>query len=114
MPSHLQTAGEVGSKEGDGGGRQFECVALSMVLNCEGDAVRRGAMIMGAVEMVREGGLILISMPKACLDNSRFCSQVCVCVCGGGRGREVDCVCMCMRVCECVCVCLRVFVCVCV
>ena len=53
----------------------FDCVALSMVLNCEGDSSRRGLMLKASVEMARPGGLILVALPRACLHNSRFCSQ---------------------------------------
>ena len=53
----------------------FDCVALSMVLNCEGDARKRGRMLAASRDMLRPGGLLLVSLPRACLDNSRFCSQ---------------------------------------
>ena len=53
----------------------FDCVALSMVLNCEGDSLRRGLMLKACADMTRAGGLILVALPRACLHNSRFCSQ---------------------------------------
>jgi hypothetical protein len=44
------------------------CVSVSV-------CVYRGLMIRAAHELTRAGGLILIALPRACLFNSRFCSQ---------------------------------------
>ena len=34
--------------------------------------VRRGQMLEAGVAMLRTGGLLLVSLPKACFENSRF------------------------------------------
>ncbi|KAJ1489905.1 hypothetical protein T484DRAFT_1936312 [Baffinella frigidus] len=46
-----------------------------MVLNCEAAPERRGRMIEYAARALRKGGLLLLSLPRACVDNSRFCSR---------------------------------------
>jgi 25S rRNA (adenine2142-N1)-methyltransferase len=48
---------------------------LSMVLNCEPSPERRGTMLRLAARALRKGGLLLLALPRACVDNSRYCSR---------------------------------------
>eukprot|EP00960_Hanusia_phi_P024114 711358-Hanusia_phi.AAC.2 len=55
--------------------KRFDCIALCLVLNFEGDPNRRGKMLIAATRMLRDRGILLFSLPRSCTSNSRFCSK---------------------------------------
>lgn len=50
----------------------FDVVSLSLVLNFVGEPKKRGEMIMKSCRHLKDGGLLFIVLPRACVDNSRY------------------------------------------
>lgn len=50
----------------------FDVVIMSLVLNFVGDPRERGQMLALASRLMRVGGLLFVSLPSACLANSRY------------------------------------------
>jgi len=55
--------------------KRFDCIALCLVLNFEGDPKLRGKMLIAATSMLRDRGILLFSLPRSCTSNSRFCTK---------------------------------------
>lgn len=51
---------------------QYDVVVLSLVINFEGDATRRGDMLKLCTKIVRKHGYLFIVLPLPCVQNSRF------------------------------------------
>lgn len=61
----------MGLNEGDGGS-QYDVICLSMCVNFEGSATRRGSMMYLAARLLNKGGLMFVVLPRACVENSRY------------------------------------------
>lgn len=55
--------------------RPFDVLSLCLVLNFVGEARQRGAMLWKAAAHLRPGGLLAVVIPRACVDNSRYCTD---------------------------------------
>ena len=53
--------------------RKFDVVVLSLVLNFVPALEDRGRMLLRAAELLAPGGLMLLVLPSACVENSRYC-----------------------------------------
>ncbi len=54
----------------------FDVVVLSLVLNFVGDAAARGDMVYKAARHhLPVGGMLVVVLPLACVDNARFCDE---------------------------------------
>ena len=57
--------------------RPYDAVVVSLVLNFQGDPRKRGDMLALAADprllTPRQGGMLFVALPSACLDNSRYC-----------------------------------------
>jgi 25S rRNA (adenine2142-N1)-methyltransferase len=51
---------------------KFDVVCLSLVLNFEPDAQKRGQMLLKSKLCVKDNGLVFIVLPLPCVDNSRY------------------------------------------
>ena len=56
----------------DSNSGRFDCIVLSLVLNFVGSAADRGRMLHLCAQLLRPGGLLLLVLPRACLQNSRY------------------------------------------
>lgn len=56
-------------------GARYDVVCLSLCINFEGSAKKRGEMVRLAGRLLKDGGYAMIVLPKACLDNSRYCDE---------------------------------------
>lgn len=56
-------------------GPKFDVVCLSLCVNFEGCARRRGLMLRAAAALLRRGGLVFLVLPRACVENSRYCDE---------------------------------------
>lgn len=54
---------------------QYDVVVLSLVINFEGDATRRGDMLKLCTKIVRKNGYLFIVLPLPCVKNSRFLNK---------------------------------------
>lgn len=59
-----------------GGGGQYDMVCLSLCVNFEGSAPRRGLMMHLAARLLNKGGLLFVVLPRACVENSRYFDEV--------------------------------------
>ncbi|KDN43190.1 hypothetical protein K437DRAFT_225796 [Tilletiaria anomala UBC 951] len=50
----------------------FDCVALSLVINFEGNLFRRGNMLLHAHKHLTKAGFLFLVLPLACVENSRY------------------------------------------
>ncbi len=50
----------------------YDAVVLSLCVNFEGDAQKRGRMLAKAATLTRPGGRIYLVLPLACVSNSRY------------------------------------------
>ena len=55
--------------------QNFDVVVLSLVINYEGDGVKRGEMLKKCVQLVKTSGYVFIVLPRPCLSNSRYLTQ---------------------------------------
>lgn len=53
----------------------FQCIALSLVLNFEPSAAKRGQMLCKARSLLAARGFVAIVLPLATIDNSRYCDE---------------------------------------
>lgn len=56
---------------------RFDVVALSLVVNFVGDIAARGRMLRHALAYLKKDGarLLYLVLPRACVDNSRYCTH---------------------------------------
>lgn len=54
---------------------QYDVVVLSLVINFEGDAGRRGDMLKLCTKIVKKQGFLFIVLPLPCVKNSRFLNK---------------------------------------
>ena len=50
----------------------FDVVVLNLVINFEGDSEKRGKMLQTAANLLSLDGYLFVSLPKACILNSRY------------------------------------------
>jgi 25S rRNA (adenine2142-N1)-methyltransferase len=55
--------------------RQLGVLSLCLVLNFVGDPRRAGQMLWKASAHLKPGGLLAVMVPRACIDNSRYCTD---------------------------------------
>lgn len=53
----------------------FDALCLSLCVNFEGCPRRRGLMLYCAAQLLRPGGALILVLPRACIDNSRYCNE---------------------------------------
>ena len=53
----------------------FDVVVLSLVINYEGDAKKRGEMLKKCAQLVKLDGYVCVVLPLPCLSNSRYFSK---------------------------------------
>eukprot|EP00727_Mastigamoeba_balamuthi_P011169 m51a1_g6675 hypothetical protein (265) ;mRNA; r:210064-210906 len=52
---------------------RYDVVVASLVINFEGDPAKRGQMLLRARDLAQEdGGIVIVVLPRACFDNSRY------------------------------------------
>jgi 25S rRNA (adenine2142-N1)-methyltransferase len=51
---------------------KYDVIVCSMVLNCVPSPIKRGEMLLRVVHFLRPGGLVFITLPKACLNLSPY------------------------------------------
>lgn len=56
-------------------GELYDVICLSLCVNFEGCAKRRGLMIHLASRLLRSGGLLFLVLPRACVKNSRYLDE---------------------------------------
>ncbi|XP_031568151.1 25S rRNA adenine-N(1) methyltransferase-like [Actinia tenebrosa] len=54
---------------------QYDIVVLSLVINFEGDPVKRGEMLKQCTKIIAKDGYLFVVLPLPCLMNSRFSSK---------------------------------------
>ena len=53
----------------------LDVLSLCLVMNFVGDPKRAGQMLWKAAAHLRRGGLLAVMVPRACVDNSRYCTD---------------------------------------
>eukprot|EP00037_Helgoeca_nana_P024288 m.257699 g.257699 ORF g.257699 m.257699 type:complete len:303 (+) comp26599_c1_seq1:263-1171(+) len=56
--------------------RPYDVVALSLVVNFVPEPKKRGEMLRRSVGLLKPGGTLFLVLPRACVDNSRYVTDV--------------------------------------
>lgn len=53
----------------------FDIISLSLVVNYVPNSTKRGSMLLKAHRFLQKEGLLFFVLPRACIDNSRYCND---------------------------------------